>query len=98
VPGDDNVSLTISGLEIFGANNDPSLALPGGPSNGAGILFEMGNGSLTVVNSRIHGNEDGILTGGARRREHQRHVRDRPQLRDRQQRCAPVRPDVWFRP
>jgi hypothetical protein len=65
VPGDDNVSLTISGLEIFGANNDPSPTLPTGPSNGAGILFETGNGSLTVLNSWIHGNEDGILTGGA---------------------------------
>ncbi|WP_158931305.1 right-handed parallel beta-helix repeat-containing protein [Acidisphaera sp. S103] len=65
VPGDDNVNLTISGLDITGANNDPSALNPTGPSNGAGILFETGNDSLTVLNSWIHGNEDGILTGGA---------------------------------
>lgn len=65
VPFDANVSLTISGLELSGASNDPSAANPGGPSNGAGILFETGNGSLTVLNSWIHDNEDGILTGGA---------------------------------
>ena len=65
VPGDDNVSLTISGLALTGANNDPSLANPTGPSNGAGILFETGNDALTVLNSWIYGNEDGILTGGA---------------------------------
>jgi hypothetical protein len=64
VPGDDNVSLTISGLALTGANNDPSVTNPDGPSNGAGILFETGNGSLTVLNSWIYGNEDGILTGG----------------------------------
>jgi len=26
-------------------------------------LFEIGNGTLTVTNSYIHNNEDGILTG-----------------------------------
>jgi len=65
VPGDQDVSLTISGLAISGANNDPSVSNPGGSSNGAGILFETGNATLTVLNSWIYGNEDGILTGGA---------------------------------
>lgn len=59
VPGDKNVNLSVAGLEIFGANND---AL--GYSNGAGILFETGNGTLTVDNCWIHNNQDGILTGG----------------------------------
>ena len=59
VPGDKNVNLSLSGLEIYGANND---AL--GYSNGAGILFETGNGTLTVDNCWIHNNQDGILTGG----------------------------------
>jgi hypothetical protein len=58
VPGDAGVSLTISGLEISGAVDAP------GTSNGAGILFETGNGLLTVKNSWIHNNQDGILTGG----------------------------------
>jgi hypothetical protein len=65
VPFDAGASLTISNIELSGANNDPSAANPNGPSNGAGILFEIGNGSLTVLNSWIHDNEDGILTGGA---------------------------------
>ncbi|MCX7382164.1 MAG: Hint domain-containing protein [Alphaproteobacteria bacterium] len=59
VPGDKNVNLSVAGLEIFGANNDVL-----GNSNGAGILFETGNGTLTVDNCWIHHNEDGILTGG----------------------------------
>jgi hypothetical protein len=59
VPGDSGVNLTISGLEISGAmREEPN-------PNGAGILFETGNGTLTVNNSYIHNNEDGILTGGA---------------------------------
>ena len=58
-PFDAGVNLTISGLDISGANDDVS-----GSDNGAGILFEVGNGLLTVNNSWIHDNEDGILTGG----------------------------------
>jgi hypothetical protein len=58
VPGDLNVSLSISGLELSGAVDAPAQ------SNGAGILFETGNAALTVSNSWIHGNQDGILTGG----------------------------------
>ncbi len=59
VPGDLNVSLSIAGLEIYGANNDVL-----GNGNGAAILFETGNATLTVNNCWIHNNEDGILTGG----------------------------------
>ncbi len=47
--------LTVSNLDISGAV-DPH-------DNGAGILFEIGNGALVVSNSWIHGNQDGILTG-----------------------------------
>jgi hypothetical protein len=65
VPGDLNVSLTINGLDISGAVDDASNPPSVGGANGAGILFESGNGALTVLNSHIHGNEDGILTGGA---------------------------------
>ena len=57
VPLDAGVNLSISGLEISGA------ARPGANPNGAGILFESGNGNLTVANSWIHNNEDGILAG-----------------------------------
>lgn len=55
VPGNLNVNLNVSGLELSGAVD------PG--NNGAGILFESGNGHLTVRNSWIHGNQDGILVG-----------------------------------
>lgn len=58
VPFDAGVNLSISGLAISGAVDDYAI------SNGAGILFEVGNGLLTVNNSWIHGNQDGILTGG----------------------------------
>ena len=58
VPFDAGVNLSISGLEISGATR------PEPNPNGAGILFETGNGLLTVTNSYIHNNEDGILTGG----------------------------------
>ena len=55
---DSGVNLTVSGLDISGAANDPSS------NNGAGIRFEGGNGVLRVTNCNIHGNQDGILTGG----------------------------------
>ncbi len=58
VPFDAGVNLSISGLELSGANR------PGANPNGAGILFEIGNGNLTVTNSWIHGNQEGVLTGG----------------------------------
>jgi hypothetical protein len=58
VPFDAGVNLTISGLDISGANND---AFPN--ENGAGILFEIGNGILNVNHCHIHDNEDGVLTG-----------------------------------
>ena len=57
VPFDAGVDLSISGLEISGARREEPYP------NGAGILFEIGNGILTVTNSYIHDNEDGILTG-----------------------------------
>jgi len=47
--------LTVRNLELSGAVD------PG--SNGAGILFETGNGLLTVSDSWIHGNQDGVLAG-----------------------------------
>lgn len=56
VPGDEDVSLSISGLALSGAVDSAN--------NGAGILFETGNANLTVLNSWIFGNQDGILTGG----------------------------------
>lgn len=59
VPGNLGVNLTISGLEISGAV-DNQMPYP----NGAGILFETGNGVLTINNSWIHNNQDGILVGG----------------------------------
>jgi hypothetical protein len=58
VPFDAGVNLSIFGLEISGARRPEPFP------NGAGILFETGNGTLTVTNSYIHDNEDGILTGG----------------------------------
>jgi hypothetical protein len=55
VPLNAGVNLSISGLEISGAVDNEN--------NGAGILFEIGNGVLKVSNSWIHNNQDGILTG-----------------------------------
>jgi hypothetical protein len=63
VPGNLNVSLTVSGLDISGANNDISHPASIGGSNGAAILFESGNGALVIQNSHIHHNQDGILVG-----------------------------------
>jgi Ca2+-binding RTX toxin-like protein len=65
VPANLDVNLTLSGLDISGAVDDASDPASVGGANGAGILFETGNGALTVIDSHIHGNEDGILTGGA---------------------------------
>lgn len=55
VAGNAGADLTVINLELSGAV-DPA-------NNGAGILFETGNGTLTVSHSWIHGNQDGILTG-----------------------------------
>ncbi|MGH7042346.1 MAG: hypothetical protein ACREFY_09455 [Acetobacteraceae bacterium] len=59
VPPDLNVSLSVVGLEISGAVD------PVTNNNGAGILFEIGNGNLTVSNSWFHNNQEGILVGAA---------------------------------
>ena len=56
VPGDLNVNLTVSGLAISGAVD--------ANNNGAGILFESGNGNLSITNSWFFNNQDGVLTGG----------------------------------
>ncbi len=56
VPGDLDVSLTISGLALSGAID--------GNNNGAGLLFESGNANLTVSNSWFYNNQDGLLVGG----------------------------------
>lgn len=65
VPGGHNASLTVDGVELSGANNDPGVADPGGTSNGAGILLESGNGTLRVNNCWIHDNQNGVLAGNA---------------------------------
>ncbi len=65
VPVDQDVNLTLKGLDISGAVDDASNPPSVGGANGAGILFETGNGALLVEDCRIHGNEDGILTGFA---------------------------------
>ncbi len=55
VPGDLNVNLSIYGLAMSGAVD--------AADNGAGILFESGNGHLTISNSWFYGNQDGVLVG-----------------------------------
>ncbi len=57
VPRGRGVDLSISHLEIHGA------ARPGPHPNGAAILFESGNGLLSIADSWIHHNEDGLLAG-----------------------------------
>jgi hypothetical protein len=57
VPGDQNVSLTISGLALSGAVD--------AADNGAGILFETGNANLMITNSWFYDNQDGVLVGSA---------------------------------
>lgn len=56
VQGNAGADLTVRNLEIFGAAR-PSY------TNGAGILFEIGNANLRVYDSWFHHNENGILVG-----------------------------------
>lgn len=56
VPFNAGVDLTVHNLEIFGASRPVW-------TNGAGILFEIGNGNLRVYDSWFHHNENGILVG-----------------------------------
>ena len=56
VPFNAGADLTVRNLEIFGASR-PIW------TNGAGILFEVGNGNLRVYDSWFHHNENGILVG-----------------------------------
>ena len=55
VGGNAGADLTVRNLELSGAR-DPA-------SNGAGILFEVGNGNLAISNAWFHDNQDGILVG-----------------------------------
>lgn len=55
VAGNAGADLTVINLELSGAVD--------GANNGAGILFETGNGALTISHSWIHDNQDGVLTG-----------------------------------
>lgn len=56
VQGGAGADLTVRNLEIFGASRPVW-------TNGAGILFEWGNGDLKVYDSWLHHNENGILVG-----------------------------------
>ena len=56
VPPNKAVTLAVRNLEFSGAH--------AAWGNGAGILFEGGNPSLTVTGSYFHDNEEGILAGG----------------------------------
>lgn len=56
-PPNAGINLTISGLEFSGAVDGPSH------NNGAGLLFEVGNGNLTIRNSWFHNNQEGVLVG-----------------------------------
>lgn len=55
VQGNAGADLTVRNVEISGAANIYT--------NGAGILFESGNGDLRVEDSYFHGNQNGILVG-----------------------------------
>jgi hypothetical protein len=55
VQGGAGADLTVRNLEVSGA--------VGPYANGAGILFEVGNGNLTIQNSWFHDNQDGVLVG-----------------------------------
>src|SRR5690349_2482069 len=63
VPANWNVNLTLRGLDISGAVNDHQNLPQNGGANGAGVLFETGNGALVIDGSHIHHNEDGVLVG-----------------------------------
>jgi hypothetical protein len=63
VPVNQNVNLTLIGLDISGAVDDAFNPPSIGGANGAGVLFESGNGALVIANSHIHNNEDGVLVG-----------------------------------
>jgi hypothetical protein len=63
VPVNQNVNLTLIGLDISGAVDDAFNPPQIGGANGAGVLFESGNGALVIDNSHIHNNEDGVLVG-----------------------------------
>jgi hypothetical protein len=63
VPANLNVNLTLRGLDISGAVNDTQHPPQSGGANGAGVLFESGNGALVIDGSHIHHNEDGVLVG-----------------------------------
>ena len=56
VPFNAGADLTVRNLEVFGASRPVW-------TNGAGILFEVGNGNLRVYDSWFHHNENGILVG-----------------------------------
>ena len=58
VPFNAGADLTVRNIEITGAAR-PIY------QNGAGILFETGNGHLQVEDSWTHDNENGILVGGS---------------------------------
>ena len=58
VPFNAGADLTVRNIEITGAAR-PIY------QNGAGILFETGNGHLQVEDSWFHDNENGILVGGS---------------------------------
>src|SRR5215472_785942 len=49
-PFNAGVNLTLIGLDISGAQDDASNPADQGGANGAGILFEIGNGTLDVEN------------------------------------------------
>jgi hypothetical protein len=55
VQGNAGADLTVRNIEVSGAANIYT--------NGAGILFESGNGDLRVEDSWFHDNENGILVG-----------------------------------
>src|SRR4051794_11532141 len=63
VPANLNVNLTLRALDISGAVNDTQHPPQFGGANGAGVLFESGNGTLVIDGSHIHHNEDGVLVG-----------------------------------
>ena len=55
VAPDAGANLTLSGLAISGAVD--------ANNNGAGVLFETGNGNLNITNCLFDNNQDGVLVG-----------------------------------